>query len=110
MNTIYDDNKSDSGSDSSISSDKEKNVNNLDNIKESEEVILYNNNSSNEEIKNLKQKIIELESKISHLQKRNNELTKENIRNDTKLKRMSFVGTRKKFFFENCWNKKKIFF
>ena len=82
-------------------------INNLENIKESEEIPLMNPNQ-NKEIKNLKQTIIELESKISHLQKRNNELTKENIRNDSKLKRISFVGVRKNFLFDNKINNFKI--
>ena len=82
-------------------------INNLENIKESEEITLMNPNQ-NKEIKNLKQTIIELESKISHLQKRNNELTKENIRNDSKLKRISFVGVRKNFLFDNKINNFKI--
>ena len=70
---------------------------NLESIKEKDEEGL-NNIPKMEEIKNLRQKITELESRNLYLQKRNNELTKDNIRNDTKLKRVSFVGTRKNFF------------
>ena len=76
--------------------------NDLEKIKESEEgeEIMLSTNPV-EEIKNLREKISSLESKNSKLQKKVKELTKENIRTDTKLKRISFVGIRKNFSFEN---------
>ena len=109
MNPIKDDNESISESeDNSLDEELDKKNTptknkNLEIIKETDEELL-NNKSKIEEIKNLRKKIVELESRNAHLQKRNNELTKENIRSDTKLKRVSFVGTRKNFFFENKKN------
>mgnify|MGYP003571346957 CR=1 FL=1 len=50
-------------------------------------------------ISHLKSKIEELESEISNLKDKNDTLKKDNIKNDTKLRRMSFVGIRKKFTF-----------
>ena len=50
-------------------------------------------------ISHLKSKIEELESDISNLKDKNDTLKKDNIKNDTKLRRMSFVGIRKKFTF-----------
>ena len=76
---------------------------NLENIKESEEEILYDS-SPLEEIKNLRKNIILLESKNSSLQKKIKELTKENLRNDTKLKRISFIGVRKNYSFDKADN------
>lgn len=40
-----------------------------------------------------------MESEISNLKEKNDTLKKDNIKNDTKLRRMSFVGIRKKFTF-----------
>ena len=48
---------------------------------------------------NLKRKIIELEEQITNLRKKNEILTKDNIQNDSKIQRMSFVGSRRKFAF-----------
>ena len=48
---------------------------------------------------NLKRKIIELEEQIINLRKKNEILTKDNIQNDSKIQRMSFVGSRRKFAF-----------
>ena len=48
---------------------------------------------------NLKRKIIELEEQIANLRKKNEILTKDNIQNDSKIQRMSFVGSRRKFAF-----------
>ena len=109
MNTIKDEIESISDSEeNSLDNELAKKNNtikngNLESIKEKDEEGL-NNIPKMEEIKNLRQKITELESRNLYLQKRNNELTKDNIRNDTKLKRVSFVGTRKNFFFENKKN------
>ena len=101
-----DDKSSNSESENSNQNNKDsikRNISNdLQKIKESEEgeeIILSTNPV--EEIKNLREKISSLESKNSKLQKKVKELTKENIRTDTKLKRISFVGVRKNFSFEN---------
>ena len=48
---------------------------------------------------NLKRKIIELEDQISKLRKKNEILTKDNIQNDSKIQRMSFVSSRRKLTF-----------
>jgi chromosome segregation ATPase len=58
-----------------------------------------------EDIHNLKLKIKKLEEQVATLKKKNDTLTKDNIHNDKKMKRMSFVGTRKKFAIgsqDNC--------
>ena len=102
MSENKENNSIDSESENSSQNDKDNN-NNSENQKESKEEIL-NNPSSIDEIKNLKQKISQLELKVVNLQKRNKELTKDNLRNDTKLKRMLFVGVRKQLFFENKTN------
>ena len=52
-------------------------------------------------ISHLKSKIEELENEISNLKDKNDTLKKDNIKNDTKLRRMSFVGIRKKFTFSS---------
>ena len=45
----------------------------------------------------LRQKIDQLEEQICNLRKKNDELKKDNIQNNTTIKRMSFVGNRKNF-------------
>ena len=55
------------------------------------------NTDQKELIKSLKEKISELEEKIFDLKSKNDELKKDNIHTDSKLKRMSFIGVRKKF-------------
>ena len=55
------------------------------------------NTEQNELVLSLREKISELECKIIDLKVKNEELKKDNIQNDSKLKRMSFVGVRKKF-------------
>ena len=52
-------------------------------------------------ISNLLQKITKLEDQVNYLQQKNGELTKDNIQNDTKLQKMSYIGTRKKFMLGN---------
>ena len=83
---------------------------NLEKIHENDE---DNYNSENKEIKddfdinknpqeiinNLRKKIVELENQIINLRKKNDILTKDNIENDSRMKRMSYVGTRRKFMF-----------
>ena len=59
-------------------------------------------------IKNLKTKIIDLENQIINLRKKNDILMKDNIENDSKMKRMSFIGTRRKFIFGSPGEKSKI--
>ena len=83
---------------------KSKN-NDLENIKESEEEEEEEEINSNplkkEEIKNIKQKIFPLESKISNLQKNFNEFIKENIKNKNNLRRNTFLGLKTNFSLEN---------
>lgn len=50
-------------------------------------------------ISHLKSRIEDLENQISNLREKNDTLKKDNIKNDTKLRRMSYVGIRKKFTF-----------
>jgi hypothetical protein len=52
-----------------------------------------------EVITSLRNKISELEDKLMELRNKNNELKKNNIHNDSKIKRMSTVGVRRKFNF-----------
>ena len=52
-----------------------------------------------EVITGLRNKISELEDKLMELRNKNNELKKNNIHNDSKIKRMSTVGVRRKFNF-----------
>ena len=59
-------------------------------------------------IKYLKTKIIALENQIINLRKKNDSLIKDNIENDSKMKRMSFVGTRRKFIFGSPGEKSKL--
>ena len=59
-------------------------------------------------IKNLKKKILDLENQIINLRKKNDILIKDNIENDSKIKRMSFIGTRRKFIFGSPGEKSKI--
>ena len=54
---------------------------------------------SQELIATLKNKIEELELKILDLKDKNEELKKNNIRNDSALKKMSFIGKRRNFNF-----------
>ena len=63
----------------------------------SEEVQMDENIDQKELISNLQDKISELEEKILDLKSKNDELKKDNIQTDSKLKRMSFIGVRKKF-------------
>ena len=90
-------------SENSIQNDKDKTQrdkdNDLENITESdlEEEIIYNL-SQKEEIKNIKQKIFPLESKISNLQKNFREFIKENKNN---IRRNTFIGLRANFVIEN---------
>ena len=60
---------------------------------------LDDNQEPHELITTLRNKISELEDKLLDLKSKNDELKKNNIRNDTKIRRMSFVGTRRKFNF-----------
>ena len=60
---------------------------------------LDDNQEPHELITTLRNKITELEDKLLDLKSKNDELKKNNIRNDTKIRRMSFVGTRRKFNF-----------
>ena len=57
------------------------------------------NQNPYEIINNLKKKIILLENQIINLKKKNDNLRKENIENDSKIRRMSFIGTRRNFLF-----------
>ena len=50
-------------------------------------------------ITNLKNRIKELEDQIINLRLKNDELTRSNIQNDSKMRKMSFVGIRRKFTF-----------
>jgi hypothetical protein len=50
-------------------------------------------------ITNLRNKIKELEDQIINLRLKNDELTRSNIQNDSKMRKMSFVGIRRKFTF-----------
>jgi len=50
-------------------------------------------------ITNLRNKIKELEDQIISLRAKNDELTRSNIQNDSKMRKMSFVGIRRKFTF-----------
>ena len=68
------------------------------------------NQNSYEIISNLKKKIILLETQIINLKKKNDILTKENIENDSKMKRMSFIGTRRHFCFGSPIEKNNIEF
>ena len=52
-------------------------------------------------ISNLRNKISELEETIINLRGKNDELKKNNMKNDSMLKRMSFIGIRKNFTFGN---------
>ena len=63
---------------------------------------------SPEVISILKQKIKKLEDQVANLKKKNDELTKDNIHNDRKMKRISFVGLRKKFTIGAKDNESKI--
>jgi len=102
--------------------EKEDNQNNIyqneNNLEEINENYEDNNYSANKEteikelldsfqkdphelISNLLQKISNLEGQVNNLREKNDELTKNNIENDTKLKTMSYVGTRKKFILGN---------
>ena len=64
------------------------------------------NQKSKEIINNLKKKIDDLESQVFSLKKKNENLKKNNVENKSKMKRISFVGTRHKFTFglsgKNC--------
>ena len=60
---------------------------------------LDDNQEPHELITTLRNKITELEDKLLDLKSKNDELKKNNIRNDSKIRRMSFVGTRRKFNF-----------
>ena len=58
------------------------------------------NDPENQElITNLRNKIKELEDQIINLRNKNDDLTRSNIQNDSKLRKMSFVGLRRKFTF-----------
>ena len=61
-----------------------------------------------EVINNLKKKIVELEGEIINLRKKNEILIKDNIETDSKMKRMSFVSTRRKFNFNIGGDNSKI--
>ena len=50
-------------------------------------------------IANLRNKIKELEDQIINLRLKNDELTRSNIQNDSKMRKMSFVGIKRKFTF-----------
>ena len=50
-------------------------------------------------ITNLRNKVKELEDQIINLRLKNDELTRSNIQNDSKMRKMSFVGIRRKFTF-----------
>lgn len=50
-------------------------------------------------ITSLRNKIKELEDQIINLRLKNDELTRSNIQNDSKMRKMSFVGIRRKFTF-----------
>ena len=83
----------------------------LDKIYENDEQENYNSNNKEfkddfeinqnprETINNLKRKIKELENQIINLRKKNEILIKDNIENDSRLKRMSYIGTRSRFTF-----------
>jgi len=78
------------------------NENDEDNYYSSSKANTHNNNidkNPQEIIFNLKRKIIELEDQIASLRKKNEILTKDNIQNDSKIQRMSFVSSRRKFAF-----------
>ena len=92
----------------SIRNDKDANLkdknNDLENIKESEEEEeeeMVHDPLEKEEIKNIKQKIFPLESKISNLQKNFNEFFKENIKNKNNIRRNTFLGLKTNFSLEN---------
>ena len=68
-----------------------------------------NEDKNNKEvINNLKKKIVELEGEIINLRKKNELLIKDNIETDSKMKRMSFVSTRRKFNFNIGGDNSKI--
>ena len=79
----------------------------LDKIKENDEENYFSNVNEEDKleenidqkelISKLREKISELEEKILELKSKNEELKKDNIQTDSKLKRMSFIGVRKKF-------------
>jgi hypothetical protein len=50
-------------------------------------------------ITTLRNKVKELEDQIINLRLKNDELTRSNIQNDSKMRKMSFVGIRRKFTF-----------
>ena len=56
-------------------------------------------NESQETIPSLKAKIEQLENKIIDLREKNDTLKKANIQNSTRLRKMSFVGVKRKFTF-----------
>ena len=88
---------------------KHKNIlpSKLDKIKENDEENYFSNVNEEDKleenidqkelISKLREKISELEEKILELKSKNEELKKDNIQTDSKLKRMSFIGVRKKF-------------
>ena len=92
-----------------ISRHKNALPNKLDKIKENDEENYYSNVNEEKEIQveenidqkelisKLREKISDLEEKILKLKSKNDELKKDNIQTDSKLKRMSFIGVRKKF-------------
>ena len=62
----------------------------------------------NELVTNLRLKIEQLEEQVLNLRKKNDELKKDNIQNNSKIRRMSFVGNRKNFTLGNTDNEIKI--
>ena len=77
-----------------INENEEDNYNSINTKIKNETVI---NKESQEIINDLKKKIAELENQVVNLRKKNDMLTRDNIENDSKIQRMSFVGTRRKF-------------
>ena len=108
-------------SDDEISISKDKNIllekineNDEDNYSTNRDTIIKELTDSflqeppQEDIQKLKAKIKKLEEQVINLRKKNDTLTKDNIHNDKKIRRMSFVGTRKQFTIGNKDNCDKI--
>ena len=86
--TIYEENELDDDSvEEEIPTFKEEEIKELIELFQKEPKKLYN----------LLNKIIKLENQVIDLKEKNKELTKNNIHNDSKLKKMAYVGLRRKY-------------